>query len=484
MKNNRILLALTFLFIMFGSRAQTLVPNGPKTEIGDDFRLALMSEDDRYLYFCSTDKGFDGSYGDMYITVYDKEKNSVVIEHEIDEDFLFKTAYILDNNVVLLGYIYNKKTKSVDFFQSTFPVMEQSPRKFVKTVAYSVPAENATLLSANIAWSPDHTKMAFVTYTRSKSGAIKSYSIDVKVCTTEGVELMRAQRQMNGLSPWGRTVYLTNDATVYIRESHDSKVRLDDGVGIEIKDIDGDYYRYLTITSDGEFAPTIKTDVQMNNPIAAVTPKGNLFLFSEAPTGVSTLELDKEGELSYLNNYETVFPKAPEGIIYEDVVHDDEEEFSLFPMQIVPLSNGRTIVLCSQRKYNLFQNFFLLLFDDKGEMTLDVLPFANLIEKNSLMYNNALVEWDGDIWLIYNGNRANYGSQKIKRWHTMRLFEGNCIVMVKIDDGANYKPIVVHTPLNNNISREYLLKIMHVSDDAVYYLKHQNGDNRIEKITK
>ena len=117
-------------------------------------------------------------------------------------------------------------------------------------------------------------------------------------------------------------------------------------------------------------------------------------------------------------------------------------------------------------------------------MAMDVLPFANLVESYSLMYNNALIEWDGDIWLIYNGNRANYGSHKTNRWHTMRLFEGNCIVMVKIEDDANYKPTVVHTPLNYNINREYLLRIMHVSEDAVYFLKHRNGDNQIEKITK
>ena len=480
--------ALTFFgfFILFvlSSVAQKTTTNGPTTEIGDDFRLALMSEDDKNLYFCSTDKGFDGSYGDMYITVYDKEKNFVVIEHEIDEDFLFKTAYMQTDNVVLLGYIYNKKSKSVDYFQSTFPVMEQTPRKFVKTVAYSVPAENATLLSANIAWSPDRTKMAFVTYIRPKGGATKNYSIDVKVCSTDGVELMRAKRQMNGFSPWGKTVYLTNDATVYIRERHDSKVRLDDGVGVEIKDIDNEYWRYLTITSNGEFAPTIKTDIQMNQPMASITPKGNLFLFSETPTGVSTLELNQEGELSYLNNFETKFAQAPEGIIYEDVVHDEKEEFSLFPIQILPLSNGRTIVLSSQHKYNLFQNFILFLFDDNGEMTTYMLPFANLVQKYNLMYNNALIDWDGDVWLIYNGNRANYGPRKTNRWHTMRFFEGNCFVMVKIDDDANFKPTVVYTPQNYNINMEYLLRILHVSEDVVYFLKHCNGDNRIEKITK
>ena len=50
MKKNRILLAFLFLFVMFGGRAQTLVPNGPETEIEDGSRLTVLGEDDQYLY--------------------------------------------------------------------------------------------------------------------------------------------------------------------------------------------------------------------------------------------------------------------------------------------------------------------------------------------------------------------------------------------------------------------------------------------------
>ena len=73
--------ALTFfwIFILFvlSSVAQKTTTNGPKTEIGDDPLVSLMSEDERYLYFCSLDKGFYGGYDNMYITVYDKEKNQM-----------------------------------------------------------------------------------------------------------------------------------------------------------------------------------------------------------------------------------------------------------------------------------------------------------------------------------------------------------------------------------------------------------------------
>ena len=118
---------------MLPGRAQTLVPNGPETEIGDNTIVTLMSEDDKYLYFCSNDRNYDD---DLCITVYDKEKNAVVREHEMDEDLLFRTAYMQDNNVVLMGSKYNNKTKSIEYFQCSFPVMGKTPRKFIKTVTY------------------------------------------------------------------------------------------------------------------------------------------------------------------------------------------------------------------------------------------------------------------------------------------------------------------------------------------------------------
>ena len=131
MTKNRILFALVLLFFMLGGRAQTLVPNGPETEIEDGARLTVLGEDDQYLFLCGVKKGWYDTDDDMYITVYDKQKNVIAVEHEIDEDYEFRTAYLRDNDVVLLGYKYNKKTKSVDYYESTFPIMEKKHKKLV-----------------------------------------------------------------------------------------------------------------------------------------------------------------------------------------------------------------------------------------------------------------------------------------------------------------------------------------------------------------
>lgn len=106
MKNNTLFLAFLFLFVMLGSRAQTLVPNGPETEIEDGSRLTVMGEDEQYLYLCGVKKGWYDTDDDMYITVYDKQKNVIAVEHEIDEDYGFRTAYLRGGDAVLLGYKY------------------------------------------------------------------------------------------------------------------------------------------------------------------------------------------------------------------------------------------------------------------------------------------------------------------------------------------------------------------------------------------
>ena len=483
-------LAFLFLFVMFGSRAQTLVPNGPKTEIGDESKVELISEDDNYLYFCAVAPGSD--YNDLeddtYITVYDKNKHTVVKEHEIDEDFLFNTAYKQDNNIVLLGCNLNKKTKSVDYFHSSFPVMEKTPRKFVKTTVYSVPVVGSAVYDARIVWSPDRSKMAFVTILRPTNRKSKNYTVDVKVCAIDGAEIMQTQRQLNGTLPWIDNLFLTNDATVYIVESRKPDEIAEDELGLYIitKDLT---YRYLTITSDGAFAPKTIVEGQLIKPIVNLMPNNNLIVFSETPTGVATFELDHNGEISTMHDYEIEIPKVPEGIPFRD-----HEEGLLFnPLQILPLSDGRIMALGTQYKskvgsadryyytYYVYQSLNLFLLDDNGNATTQVLPYAS--QYGTLKPTDLMIEWDGDVWLLYNGNKANY-VPKAKKWETLRKMEDHCIVIGQLDENLNVKYTLLYSPINNYYNREYFKEVLHISDEAVYFLKHRTGDNQIEKIIK
>jgi len=201
MKKNRFFLALMLLFFMLGGRAQTLVPNGPETEIEDGARLSVLGEDEHFLYLCGVKKGWYDTDDDMYITVYDKQKNVIAVEHEIDEDYEFRTAYLRDNDVVLLGYKYNKKTKSVDYYESSFPIMEKKHKKLVLNTIYSVPAEGKKLATALILRSSDDNRTVFVTYTKPSNSKIDGYGLDLQVVDAEGNTLNHAQKEFAGPSP-------------------------------------------------------------------------------------------------------------------------------------------------------------------------------------------------------------------------------------------------------------------------------------------
>jgi len=486
-----LVLAFLFLFAMSESRAQTLVPNGPKTEIGDENSVELISEDNNYLYFCAVDDGPDYNVLDenTYITVYDKIKHSVVKEHEIDEDFMFRTAYKQDDNIVLLGYNFNKKTKSFDYFQSSFPIMEKTPRKFVKTTVHSVPAINSTILNANIVWSPDRSKMAFVTILRPTNRRLNNYTIEVKVCAIDGTTLMQIQQQLKGTPPSIDNCFLTNEATIYIVEKRKPNETTEDELGLEINT---KYwtYRYLTITSEGSFAPKTIVENQLINPIVTLMPNNNLIFFSETPTGVATFELDHNGEVSTMHDYEIEIPKEPKGVTFQD-----HEEGLLFnPLQILPLSDGRIMALGTQYKshvgstgsyyytYYIYQCLNLFLLDNNGQVTTQVLPYGSLYE--TLDPDDLMIEWDGDVWLLYNGHKANYGVPKAKKWETLRKMEEHCIVIGKLDENLNVEYTLLYSPQNNYYAREYFMQVLYISDEAVYFLKHRTGDNQIEKIIK
>ena len=482
MKKLSITLGMAVLFTLTAT-AQKITSNGPVTEI-ENARISVFSEDDNTLYFCALKHDMYGD-DDLIITVYDKVKNSVVREHYIDEDFSFKTAFLQDDNVVLLGYCYNKKTKSLDYFQSSFPVMEKTPRKFVKTVVHSVPAENSALIYSRIEWSPDRTKMAFVTLTRPKKSKTKTYSIDVKVCSIDGNDLMKVQRQLNSTPPHVTAIYLTNDATVYLGEHRKADEATDDGLGMEYN-IEKHKFRYLTISSNGEFAPATRTDIDMQSAFSALTPDGNLFMFNQTPTGVSTLGLDQEGKLFWQHDFETEFPKVPEGITYKD----REDELHFVPIEVMPLSDGRTIVAGTQYNshmvtgehpytYYVLQSLIIFVFDNNGDMSTQVIPFASVTGSLSLHYKIALIEWDESIWLLYDGDRANYPPHKTNQWKTPRKSEDWCSLMMQADEDLQFESSIYMLPRSVNWGN-----IIHISDDAIYFLENRDRDNRIERIIK
>lgn len=501
MKKNTLLFVSLFLLFMFGSRAQNLVPNGPETEIEDGARLTVMGEDDQYLYLCGVKKGWYDTDDDMYITVYDKQKNVIAVEHEIDEDYEFRTAYLRGDDAVLLGYKYNKKTKSVDYYESAFPIMEKKHKKLVLNTIYSVPAEGKKLATAFILRSSGDNRTAFVTYTKPSNSKTDGYSLDLQVVDAEGNTLNHAQKEFSGPSPYKAKGFLTNNGAVFIEELAQSGKNVHWGVGM-VAFSSGVAHRYLTVTASGNVVPVELTDNsrEITNPKAGMLPGKNdrFFIFGETNGGVATILVDEEGELQSENFFDTEKPSVPENISYETEMKD----MGFVPSTILSLQDGRVMVLAYRHLRemwsdgravhinNYYQNIYLYLFDNKGDMlNSTVLPYSCVDGGGNHQDIPAVFEWKGDVWLLYNGNKKNYGSRKPSKWNMLVYTkpEPRCIVMGRLENDLNFEPKILYAPANPPKTMsygEYFDQLIKVTDDAVYFLMYRKSDNYIDRITE
>ena len=501
MNKNALFLAFLLLFFVFGSRAQNLVPNGPETEIEDGSRLTVMGEDDQYLYLCGVKKGWYGSDDDMYITVYDKQKNVIAVEHEIDEDYEFRTAYLRGDDAVLLGYKYNKKTKSVDYYESTFPILEKKHKKLVRNTILSIPAEGKKLAAALILRSSGNNRTVFVTYTCPINKKTDGYSLDLQVIDAEGNTLNHVQEDFTGPSPYKVNAFLTNNGAVFIEELAQRGKDVRWGVGM-VAFSSGVAHRYLTVTAAGKVVPVEQTDNsrEITNPCARMLPGKNdrFFIFGETKEGVASILVDEEGETQSDNFFETEKPIVPENISYES----EWKDIAFVPSMVLPLQDGRIIVLAyrhlqeiwSDGKYvhinNYYQNIYLYLFDSKGDLLSSaVLPYSCVDGGGNHQDIPVVFEWNGDVWLLYNGNKRNYGNNKPKEWHRLNYSkpESRCIVMGRLENDLDFEPEILYAPANPAKTMsygEYFDQLIKVTDDAVYFLMYRKSDNYIDKITE
>ena len=486
---------MTLLLFVFGSRAQTLVPNGPETEIEDGSLLTVMGEDDQYLYLCGLKMGWLGSYDDMIVTVYDKKQHSIAVEHEIDEDYKFRVAYMRGNDVALLGKKYNKKTKSEDYYEAAFPITEKKIKKLVCNTIYSVPAEGQSVRVARILRSPNLNKTAFLTYTEPSSKGTQGYRFDVQVVDAEGNTITHTREQFQGDAPYNADGFLADDGTVFVKETRNNR---DNTQGRDVRW----EYRFLTVSANGEVVPFEPSDNirKISGHRMSLLPgkKAQLFFFVETEKGIATFIINEEGELSEENIIEMKIPYVPNNITYEDEV----EDMAFHTEQILPLENGRILVLAYRYKEvmssdgqyihtnRFYQNIYLYLFDKKGDLlSSTVLPYSCVEGGGNHRDIPVVFEWKGDLWLLYNGEKNNYGAQKPRKWHRLvhTKPEPRCIVMGRLEDDLNFEPKILYAPANPRKTMsfgEYFDQIIKVTDDAVYFLMYRGSDNYIDKITE
>ena len=288
---------------------------------------------------------------------------------------------------------------------------------------------------------------------------------------------------------------MTNNGAVFIEELAQSGKNVHWGVGM-VAFSSGVAHRYLTVTAAGNVVPVEMTDNsrEISNPCARMLPGKNdrFFIFGETKEGVATILVNEEGELQSDNFFESEKPLVPENISYEAEVKDVGFE----PGMVLSLQDGRVMVLAyrhSQEMWsdgravhinNYYQNIYLYLFDNKGDMLNSaVLPYSCVDGGGNHQDIPVIFEWKGDVWLLYNGNKSNYGSRKPSKWNRLVFHfheNGACAVFTLLVSGTG-------TPSNPRKTMsygEYFDQLIKITDDAVYFLMYRGSDNYIDKITE
>ena len=482
------------------AQAQHITIDGPKTTIEDGSRLNIIGEDDQYLYISSLKIDSYGDDDDIFISVYDKKNRSVVIEHRIDEDHYFKSAYMRGSDVVLEGTRYNGKTKSVEFFECAFPVMMKTPRKFVKTAVYSVPCSSNKVRRTFSLRSPDSTKTAYVTCIRLSGRAKGGYLLDVEVRDANGGELSHFNRQYPNTDALITKAFLSNSGTVFVEESRWDLTKT------YPKYLDGmDYYsrlsRYYTIPPKGEVScyPDPERDKALLNACVGLLHNGNLLVVGQISEGWASVALDAEGEHSWEYQYEGKIPDRPENIKY---VRDELPPLTF--QQVIPLSEGRTLVMAYRHTkyyiynydmrrayfFNLYQTIYLYMFDSKGKLTASsMIPFSTQSDGDAHQNKPTAFLWNGEVWLIFNGNYENYkGTKTPEEWKMLppNRPEVRCIVMGRVDGELNFEPNVIYEQDGVGLWNrgDYYDQLVKVDGDKIYSIIHHDRSNHIEEISQ
>lgn len=482
------LFVLVFLTSFFTGKAQHITTKGPEIGMDDGARVTVLGEDDNNIYFCAVDKSNYGDDDEFFVTVYDKKNRSVVVEHEFDEDYGFSTAFMADEKVVLVGSSFNKKKKSMDFFQYAFPVMNKIKGKIVPKVAYSVPVENKRYNLSRVLRSPNGQTLAYITYLTSVNSSAEEYTLDVMVCDVDGREVAHTRGKVSGKKPYKVKGYLANDGTVYLEEH----LYIDHNETLQ----------FVTVTTDQQYKPMqIEEDMEgLYNMHTALLADQRLMIFGAAKNGVGIIVLDKSGEVDKYGIHEVKIPDLPEGVKYDYDAYN-ENEFAFKPYQILSLQDGRVLVLAHQhryilvsngnsvRAYNDHKNLYLYLFDkDLEPLAFVTRPFGTQSSGNNHEDLPVAFEWAGETKLLFNGQASNYTKGPKREWKVLSATKPRerCLVLGTLDDDLHFEPEIIRTPnpkmtLTLGVYFEQLLK---VTDDAVYIIDHRNNDNCIEEIRK
>ena len=509
MKNKLIIVAICIGLLPHALKAQTTTTNGPELDLNETASAYVLDDNDDYMLFFSQKKGW--SYDDVVITKYNK-RTLEILEQAVDDDYEGRFVFLTDDNTVanVVRFVTNKKTMMLEYQKASFPLDVKVPKKLDFTTFFSIPLKNKKESYYTVAcFNADKSKFAIVSVTNSGSNQSKSPSVvDVAVFDNTANLLYHESKEMELLyNPMGENVTVSLEGTVYITMVDNLYFYSSGENGLQI------------IACSEQGISDYKEIIDMKFTYKQMLkPNGDLCL-----VGI----WNKVGQSDCKLKTYTVAPDGNVDFVEEDIVfsadygekkYDDgpfaKEKGSFIPhvFDMVQLKNGDFLLVGEMRKrvqvgstgengqfpiYGyLSHNIFYGKVSPEGALReLYVYPRITVTSEDGGRWKDSnpvyAFEYDGEPYLLYNDNRANYKDGRVH----MLLYNrpDQCsVILSKIEGNGELSSTILYDAktkmkdtrmVAQQHNHEYFLEILHQADDGIYYVLKHDGEFRLEKIT-
>lgn len=494
------------------SKAQSTTTNGPKLELDETALTYILDDNDDILRIFSMERGF--FYEDIVISKYNK-RTHVVTEQVVDEDFEGRFVFLTNDNttVNLVRCILNKKTHKLEFQKASFPVDVKVPKKLVFTTMCYFPAEKIKEKYQTFgAFNADRSKFAVVTMPYPDRDQPRK-PVYVAVFDDTG-ELLFGESKVVECYPFFHmdNINVAMDGTVYVTK-YGSEYDNSSFMHILTCSEHGIFNYSETFENDEHF--TCKQMVKPNGDLCVVGIKGKK---GDSECKLMTYTATPDGNVDFVDQDITLSDDF-EGKKYDDGnLAEDKQPLIPHLFDLIQLSNGDFLLVGEMRKrmqigsftktasngvtweYPRFgflsHNMYYLKVGIDGSLReMNVYQRATVSSEDGGRWLDSnpvyAFEYDGDAYLIYNDNRANYKREGMQSLLCNRPDQCS-VILSKIEGNGELSSTIIYDAktkfkdpqmISQQWNHEYFLKPLHQTDDGIYYILKHDGEYRLEKIT-
>ena len=530
----KLLCLLTFAIglMPLASKAQTFKINGPEVEASENSVSYVLEDNDDYMRFFS--QKITWSFDDAVITKYNKQTREVTIQ-AVDDDYNGRFVFLTDDNttVNVVRYVLNKKTQMMEYQKASFPVDVKVPKKLAFTPFFSSISDKNITYYARAVFNADKSKFAIVFTTfpeRKKTQSI----IDVAVFDNTANLLYHESKVIERVyrSMFDNTANsLYRDASVVERlysmyYKEDISMALDGTVYIVWSNYEDFYRSYnngiqiITCSEHGifDYEETPEPEASVNYK-QVLKPNGDLYVMGfwskegDKEYKLRTYTVSSDGEVSYVEQDVALSADFEGGSYNDGPLANQKGTFHPYVFDLIRLQNGNFLMVGEMKKkvqvgtqgdnhYPLYgslsHNLFSMILDQEGNVKeTNVFPRMTVTCEELTKWKDAksdpvcAFERDGDVYMIYNDHRDNYKGDGNVHCLLFNLPDQCSVVLSKIESNGELSSTVLYNAKSKIwdpqltarlYNHECFLKLLHSTDDGVYYLLNRDDECHLEKI--